>query len=117
MPVFNWVRCLVRTLASVFVTATGFAVIGRDLSGAQVGVILAFAVGVSQGKCRKADWFAALTRRLVRPAQDLQVSPTRKAISSRPYAKLMFSGLEQTFVSAERINHCKFSAAGAEDER
>jgi len=99
MPVFNWVRCLVRTLASVFVTATGFAVIGRDLSGAQVGVIL------------------ALTRRLVRPAQDLQVSPTRKAISSRPYAKLMFSGLEQTFVSAERINHCKFSAAGAEDER
>ena len=55
MPVFNWVRCLVRTLASVFVTATGFAVIGRDLSGAQVGVILAFAVGVSQGKWRKAD--------------------------------------------------------------
>lgn len=46
---YNWVRSLVRTLASVFVTATGFAILGTDLSGAQVGVVLAFAVSVSQG--------------------------------------------------------------------
>ena len=70
---YNWVRSLVRTLASVFVTATGFAVLGTDLSGAQVGVVLAFAVGVSQGKSQGDIWLANLMCRTLWSSRDVQV--------------------------------------------
>ena len=47
--VYNWVKSMIRAISSVFVTATGFWLVSKDLSGAEVGLILSFAVAASQG--------------------------------------------------------------------
>ncbi|BEI85636.1 hypothetical protein CcaverHIS002_0510370 [Cutaneotrichosporon cavernicola] len=70
--VYNWVRAVVLTLSSVFLTITGFILVGRDISPALAGFILNFAAQVS------VTMFSLLER---------------------------FIMLEQTFVSAERINY------------
>ncbi|KLT42676.1 P-loop containing nucleoside triphosphate hydrolase protein [Cutaneotrichosporon oleaginosum] len=70
--VYNWVRAVVLTLSSVFLTVTGFILVGRDISPALAGFILNFAAQVS------VTMFSLLER---------------------------FIMLEQTFVSAERINY------------
>nr|XP_019007523.1 uncharacterized protein I206_07785 [Kwoniella pini CBS 10737]OCF46304.1 hypothetical protein I206_07785 [Kwoniella pini CBS 10737] len=68
--VYNWVGAVIRSFASVVVAATGFALIKQDISAAQAGLILNFALTVSTG-----PFFSR------------------------------FANLEETFVSAERINH------------
>nr|XP_018262736.1 uncharacterized protein I303_04216 [Kwoniella dejecticola CBS 10117]OBR84894.1 hypothetical protein I303_04216 [Kwoniella dejecticola CBS 10117] len=45
--VYNWVRAVIRSFASVVVAATGFALIQQDLTAAQAGLILNFALVVS----------------------------------------------------------------------
>ncbi|WOO83211.1 ATP-dependent bile acid permease [Vanrija pseudolonga] len=69
---YNFIRAVVLTLSSVFLTATGFVLVGRDISAAKAGFILNFAAQMS------GDCFDLLEK---------------------------FIQLEQTFVSAERINH------------
>jgi len=49
LSVYNWVKGMVKAIASVIVTPTGFWLIGRDMSGAQAGLILSFAIVASQG--------------------------------------------------------------------
>ncbi|OCF60910.1 hypothetical protein L486_00554 [Kwoniella mangroviensis CBS 10435] len=70
--VYNWVRAVIRSFASVVVAATAFALIRQDLSASQAGLILNFA---------------------------LTVSTVLRLINHHN------SNLEETFVSAERINH------------
>ncbi|WWC94460.1 hypothetical protein V866_001306 [Kwoniella sp. B9012] len=70
--VYNWVRAVIRSFASVVVAATAFALIRQDLSASQAGLILNFALTVSTGIF---SWVE------------------------------QYSNLEETFVSAERINH------------
>ncbi|ORY26307.1 P-loop containing nucleoside triphosphate hydrolase protein [Naematelia encephala] len=72
--VYNWVRGLIRSITSVVVTATGFILVGQNISPALAGFILSYAIQVSQGL------FGLLE---------------------------CYSNLEQTFVSAERLNHCE----------
>ena len=49
--VYNWVKGMIRSLASVLVSATGFLLVGKDnISGPQAGLILSFAVTASQGE-------------------------------------------------------------------
>lgn len=70
--VYNWVRSVVLTFSSVFVTATAVVLIGRDITPSKAGFILAFASQIS------GNLFSLLEH---------------------------FITMEQTFVSAERINH------------
>lgn len=69
---YNWVRAVVLTLSSVFLTITGFTLVGRDISPALAGFILNFAAQVSVTMFSLLDHFILL---------------------------------EQTFVSAERVNY------------
>ncbi|WVW84262.1 hypothetical protein I302_106292 [Kwoniella bestiolae CBS 10118] len=70
--VYNWVRAVMRSFTSIVVAATGFALISKDMSASQAGLIINFAMIVSSGIF---NWIET------------------------------YSNLEQTFVSAERINH------------
>ncbi|WRT66672.1 uncharacterized protein IL334_003632 [Kwoniella shivajii] len=70
--VWNWVRAIIRSFASIVIAATGFALVRQDISAAQAGLILNFAMTVSSGLF---GWME------------------------------QYSSLEQTFVSAERVNH------------
>ena len=58
---FNWVKGMIRAVASVFVTATGFALVRSDLSGAQAGLILSFAMSTSGGRSVPSSSTAVLT--------------------------------------------------------
>lgn len=69
---YNWVRAVVLTMSSVFLTLTGFVLVGRDISPALAGFILNFAAQVSNTMFSLLDHFILL---------------------------------EQTFVSAERVNY------------
>lgn len=69
---YNWVRAVVLTISSVFLTITGFTLVGRDISPALAGFILNFAAQVSVTMFSLLDHFILL---------------------------------EQTFVSAERVNY------------
>lgn len=70
--VYNWVRGVVLSGSSVFITATAIVLVGRDISAAQAGFILSFAAQIS------TNLFGLLEQLIM---------------------------LEQTFVSAERVNH------------
>lgn len=70
--VYNWVRGVVLSGSSVFITATAVVLVGRDISAAQAGFILSFAAQIS------TNLFGMLEQLIM---------------------------LEQTFVSAERVNH------------
>ncbi|KAK8864683.1 hypothetical protein IAR55_001935 [Kwoniella newhampshirensis] len=70
--VYNWVRAIIRTVASVLIALTGAVLVQKDMTAAEAGLTLNFAMIVSQGLF---------------------------------YLMEMYSGLEQTFVSAERVNH------------
>jgi hypothetical protein len=89
IPVFNLVRAIVQTITSIIVAGTGFALVRTDLTPSQAGFILSFAITASRGMsllltgCDKADAIGLFT------------------LLER------YSSLEQTFVSAERIEHCK----------
>ena len=50
---YNWVKGMIRSIASVLVTFTGFILVGRDISGAQAGLVISFAVVASQGTDRE----------------------------------------------------------------
>lgn len=41
---------MIRTIASVIVSIAGFSLAGKDMSGAQAGLILAFSLAASQGR-------------------------------------------------------------------
>ena len=51
LTVYNWIKGVIRTMASVIVTVTGLLLLGRDLPGPQAGLTLSFAVVASQGLC------------------------------------------------------------------
>ncbi|WVO18186.1 hypothetical protein L204_105890 [Cryptococcus depauperatus] len=69
--VYNWVRAMIRSIASIAVSATGFILVRQDLHPAQAAVVLSFAMMVSNGLFGLME---------------------------------LYSDLEQTFVSAERVN-------------
>ncbi len=46
----NWVRAVIQAVTSIIVTATGFYLIGQDVSAAQAGFVLSFAISTSQGE-------------------------------------------------------------------
>ncbi|WVQ79444.1 hypothetical protein IAT38_001542 [Cryptococcus sp. DSM 104549] len=70
--VYNWVRTIIRSVTSILIAATGFVLVGREMSPGEAGLILSFSLTVSGGL------FNLMER---------------------------YSSLEQTFVSAERVNH------------
>ncbi|OCF43038.1 hypothetical protein I317_03131 [Kwoniella heveanensis CBS 569] len=45
--VYNWVRAILRSATSIVITATGFVLVQQDISAAQAGLILHFAMTVS----------------------------------------------------------------------
>ncbi|ODO08357.1 ATP-dependent bile acid transporter [Cryptococcus wingfieldii CBS 7118] len=69
---YQWVTAVVKSLSSIVITATGFLLVGQNISPSQAGLILGFALRVSSGL------FSLMER---------------------------YSLLEQTFVSAERVNY------------
>jgi hypothetical protein len=48
--VLNWIRAVIQSVTSIIVTAAGFYLISQDISGAQAGFILSFALSTSQGE-------------------------------------------------------------------
>lgn len=70
--VYNWVRGVVLSGSSVFITSTAIVLVGRDIGASQAGFILTFAAQIS------ANLFGLLEQLIM---------------------------LEQTFVSAERVNY------------
>ncbi|WVQ77878.1 hypothetical protein IAR50_007581 [Cryptococcus sp. DSM 104548] len=69
---YQWVSAMIRSITSVVLTATGFVLVGQNISPSQAGLILNFASLISAGLF---------------------------------YLMERYSQLEQTFVSAERVNH------------
>lgn len=84
----------IRILTSVVITATSFVLIERDISSSQAGLILNFALTVSGGGWRL--YFSI----------GLTANPVVKGLFG---LMEQYSHLEQTFVSAERINQCMFT--------
>ena len=75
---------MIRGISSIFVAAAAFLMVSRDLPGAQVGLVLTFAMSASGGLFQMLE---------------------------------QFSNLEQTFVSAERINfYCQLNQESSEGE-
>lgn len=54
---YNWVRAVVLSLSSVFVTSTGFILVGRDISPAMAGFILTYAAQISGNMFGLLDHF------------------------------------------------------------
>ncbi|TYJ53022.1 hypothetical protein B9479_006351 [Cryptococcus floricola] len=69
---YQWVSAMVKSVTSVVITATGFLLVGQNISASQAGLILSFASLVSSGLFNLME---------------------------------QYSQLEQTFVSAERVNY------------
>lgn len=54
---YNWVRAVVLSLSSVFVTSTGFILVNRSISASAAGFILTFASQMSGGMFSLLDHF------------------------------------------------------------
>ena len=89
----NWVRAVIRSVASIIVTATGFYLINQPLSPAQAGFVLTFAIATSQGE-------------FVFPFRMYYLAPLMDHLGLYNLLEI-YSSLEQAFVSAERVNYCK----------
>jgi ABC-type multidrug transport system fused ATPase/permease subunit len=63
--VYNWVRAVVLTLSSVFMTATAALLIGRDISPSKAGFILSFAVEMSSNLFSLLEQFILLEQTFV----------------------------------------------------
>ncbi|WVF71138.1 hypothetical protein IAT40_005935 [Kwoniella sp. CBS 6097] len=63
--VYNWVRAMLRSATSVVITATGFVLVQQDLSAAQAGLILSFAMTVSSGIFSVMEEYSQLERTFV----------------------------------------------------
>jgi ABC-type multidrug transport system fused ATPase/permease subunit len=63
--VYNWVRAVVLTLSSVFMTATAALLVGRDISASQVGFILSFAAQISGNMFSLLEQFILLEQTFV----------------------------------------------------
>ncbi|WVQ99735.1 hypothetical protein IAU59_006877 [Kwoniella sp. CBS 9459] len=63
--VYNWVRAILRSATSVVITATGFVLVQQDLSAAQAGLILHFAMTVSSGVFSAMEEYSQLERTFV----------------------------------------------------
>ncbi|ORX40310.1 hypothetical protein BD324DRAFT_607321 [Kockovaella imperatae] len=63
--IFNWVRAVIRSVASIIVTATGFYLINQEVSAAQAGYVLSFAVATSQGLYILLETYSSLEQAFV----------------------------------------------------
>lgn len=80
-----------QTITSIIVAGTGFALVKTTLTPSEAGFILSFAITASRGMRLPLH----------------QLSEFHLIITGLFTLLERYSSLEQTFVSAERIEHCE----------